>query len=69
MARGFENNRDVALQTINVRNALAFMLDYFQNIKEEELSIIHVANRAIDSLHGIDKCLDEIEAVSRCRVG
>ena len=69
LARSFENNRDVLLQTSNVKNALSFMLDYLQVIKEEEPGVFHIANKAIDSLHTVDKCLDEINTIRRCAVG
>lgn len=54
---------------ISPQNALAFLIDYFQAVKEEESSVVLHANRAIGALHGVQKDLEEIKKTLSPRIG
>lgn len=62
------NKKEAALNVSNVENCVAFMLDYFQTVKEENAAICEISNEAIDAIHKINRCLEDIKKTCGLRV-
>jgi len=62
-------NKEVAAQTCNVEACLAYLINYFQDMKVEEPAMVFVANRALESIHHVGQCVDEIKANRMAKCG
>ena len=59
---------ETACHFYNVESCLSFMIDFFQNIKQNEPAVFLVANEAIEHIHAIGRCLEEIKSTKICKI-
>ena len=62
------SKKEAAACVANMDNCCAFMLDYFQTVKENEPAVCKISNEAIDSVHKINRCLEEIKKTCGLRI-